>query len=150
MSSPNHQLSLLLQLSERSQHIAAVPRGIDAGINPGNLPARIDEESMPRGKLYHSKIRKRSVGAAHLTVAISQQLEVQSFFGAELFMRVHAVHTYAENHGVPFGVLRMICLKVVRFPRASRSLILGVRESIDLAPAVILQVSQKHLPARAR
>ena len=55
---------------------------------------------MPRGELHHSKIRKRPVGAADLAVAVSQQLEVQSFFGAELFMRVHAVHTHSQNHRV--------------------------------------------------
>src|SRR5271167_621369 len=100
-----------------------MPRRIDARISPGNLPAGIDKEGMPRRKLYHSKIRQRTVGSAHLAVTVGQQLEVQSFFGAELLMRVNAVDAHAQHHRMALGVLRLIHLEVVGFAGTARSLV---------------------------
>src|SRR5580693_1187988 len=119
-----------------------MPPRVDAGIHLGNLPAGINEEGMPRRELYYSQVGKRAINAAHLAVAIGQQLEVQSFFGAELFMRVYAVYIHAQHYRVALGILRLIRLKVVRFARAAGSLILGIKIEHHPAAAVILQADE--------
>src|SRR5580693_3570257 len=66
----NTQRLLLLQVVQSSQHLFAVPRRVDARIGPRNLAAGIDDEGMPRGKLYHSKICQRTIRPAHLAITV--------------------------------------------------------------------------------
>ena len=69
-------ISLLLELVERGEDFLAVMGGIYCGVGFGNFAGGVDEEGVTGGELYHSEVRQRTVGLAHLAVAVGQQFEV--------------------------------------------------------------------------
>ncbi len=68
---------------------------IDAGVHLRNLSGGIDQEGVAGGELYDSEVGERPVGVHHFMARVSQQFEVETFFRAELFVRVHAVAAHS-------------------------------------------------------
>ena len=94
---------------------------------------------MPRSKLHHAEISERSVGVGDFVVSIGQELEVQSFLGAELFVRVDAIEAHTQHNGVAIGVPRLIDLKVVGFARAAWRLIFRIEIKDNPFSAVVCE-----------
>ena len=60
-----------------------------------DLPSRVDQESISRGELHDSEVGQRSVGGGDFVIRIGEQLETESFLGAELLVRVDGVEAHA-------------------------------------------------------
>ena len=82
-------------------------------------------------------------------IGVSQEFEIQTFFGAKLFVRIYAVETHAENHGVALGIFWLIHLKIMSFAGAARSLVLGIKIQNDPFATVILEADRRSPPAMA-
>src|SRR4051794_40649781 len=62
---------------------------------------------------------------------IGEDLEAESFFRAEAFVRIDVVFADADDDGVLRLVLRQVALEVVRFERATRGEVLRVEVEDD-------------------
>jgi hypothetical protein len=112
---------------------------IYAGICLRNLAVGVNQERMPRRKLHHAEIGQRPVGVRDFVVSIGKEFEVQAFFGAKVLVRIHTIEADADYDRIALGILRLIDLKVVRFPRTSRSLIFRIEIENDPLATVIFQ-----------
>ena len=71
--------------------------------------------------------------------SVGQQLEIQSFFSAELPVRVGAVHAHAQNYRIPPRILGLITLKIVRLNRAAAGEVLGIEVKNHPLSAMVFQ-----------
>ena len=128
-----------LQRIQFRQNFGAMAIWIDASVSLRDLPSGIDEERISRRKLHHAKVRQRSIGSRHFVVRIGQQLEIKPFLGAKLLVGLDAIEAHSEDKRIPFGILRLINLKVVGLARASGSLVLGIEIKNDSLATIVLQ-----------
>jgi hypothetical protein len=135
----------VLELIQFCQDFRAVLRGIDAGVHLRNFAVGIDQEAVARGELGDSKICERSVGVRHFVVGVGEEFEVESFFGAELFVGVDGVEAHAQNYGVAVGVLRLVHLKLVGFAGSTWGLVFGVEVEHHPFAAVVLQTNGRSI-----
>ena len=94
---------------------------------------------MPGGKSHQPEIVQRTVGVADFVLAVGQQLEVQTFLRAELFVGIDAIHAHAQHDRVSLRILRLIHLELVGFARSTGRLIFGIEVKHHPLAAVILQ-----------
>jgi len=76
-------------------------------------------------------------------IGVGQQFEIQAFLGAERFMRIHAVEAHTQNHGVAFGKLWLVHLKLVGFSRSTGRLVFGIEIQDDPLASVIFQADRR-------
>src|ERR1700733_2885384 len=121
------------------KNLVAMMRRVHPSIDLRHFSVRVDDEGIAGRDLHHGQVRERAVSPRDALAVIGQQLEVQSFFRAELFMRLHAVEAHAQHHRVALGKFRLVDLKIVRFPRASRSLVLRIKVEHHPLSSIILE-----------
>src|ERR1017187_4674532 len=90
-------LTLLLQLRQGGQHLFAVlvDVGVQIGIDLHDLSFGTDDEGGPLGILDQTHVGQRTVLLGNLVIGVRQQLEGQSFLGAELLVRFGVVNADA-------------------------------------------------------
>lgn len=71
-------------------------------------------------------------------ICVRQQLEVETFLRAELFVGIHVVATDSKNNRIALGKFGLVHLKLVGFARSTRGLVLWIEVKDDPLASVIL------------
>jgi len=116
--------------------------GIDPGVYLGDLTVGTNDKRVAGRELHESEVGQRAVGSGQLVVRVCEQSEVQAFFRAELLVGIHVVGTHAKNDRVTLGVLWLIHLKLVGFPRSTRRLVFRIEVQDDPFPTVVLEADE--------
>src|SRR5258707_381824 len=135
--------SLLTQFIEFGQNFVAVLRGIYAVVDLCDLSIWIDDKGVTGGEFRYAQVGERSVDLGNFVVRVSQQFEIEPFFGAETLVGVDVVHANAQHYRVVLGILGGVGLEVMGLAGAARGLIFGVE--VEHGPLAALIP-----PARAR
>jgi len=89
-------------------------------------PGRIDEKGVPGGEFGDGQIDDRAILRRNRRLSVGEQLEVQTFLGAELLVRLFILRADAEDHGVFCFELGEVALEAVGFDGAAGREVLGI------------------------
>jgi len=81
-------------------------------------------------------------------ISVGQEFEVETLFSTELLVRIDAVETDSEHDGVMCREFRLVHLKLVGFPRSTRSLVFGIEIQDDPFATVIFQADRRAILRR--
>ena len=122
--------------------------GFNAAVNLGDLTVRINDKRVPGGQFAPFVIHNRSVFGRHLSFGIGQQFEIEPFFCAKILMRLHRVHTHAEDDRARLLVLHEIALEIPRLHRATAREIFRIKIEHDPFATIIFQTDLAAIAGR--
>jgi hypothetical protein len=131
-----------LQLRQSREDFFAVLLRFYVKKNFADDAVGIDQKGVTCGKLGDAKIHDGIVHRRDFVLGVREQLEFQSFLGAELLVRIGVLHADAENRGVIALLLRQVALEVVGLDGASRREVFRMKIKYDPFAAEIVQTDR--------
>src|SRR6185312_834571 len=136
----NLQLSFsALQVCQLPEHFLTMSFGLYLAISLPYNAVGIDDERISRCILLALKFGDAPILGSDPGRFIRQELEIESFFRAELLVGIAGIKAHAQNDCVLRLILCFIALEVVRLNRASLSKILGIEVQNDPFAAILIE-----------
>src|SRR5579859_438044 len=118
---------------------------LDSAKNLSYYALRIDDECIPGGVLLALVLHHASIFARNLRSFVGKKFEVQTFFGAEILVRLAGVETHAQHNCILSLIFCLILLKTVGLKGASLSEIFGIEvKNYPFAP-ILLQRNRRSI-----
>ena len=110
-----------------------------AGVHLYDIAVGINDECITRGELLALVIHYGAVLRRDFRVRIGEQLEVEPFFRAKIFVRLRGIDAYSENHCAGIAVFDDVALKIAGFHGATAGEIFRIEIKNHPFPVIIFQ-----------